>query len=70
MKYIREGSCGAGNDKFKMMTMVEFLKPTLQNYYEILKICFLGTTWTVMLPSGSNLQPHTGVLSVAIVNGL
>ena len=24
---------------------------------------FLGTTWTVILPAGSNLQPHTGVLS-------
>ena len=44
------------------------LKRTLQNYLKILKKCFLGTTWKVMLPAGSNLQIYTGVLPV--VKGL
>ena len=33
---------------------------------EILKKRFLSTTLTVMLPAGSNLQAHTGVLPASI----
>ena len=36
----------------------------LQNYQKILKNCFLSTTRIVMLSTGSNLRPHTGMLPV------
>ena len=36
-----------------------------QNYYKILKKCFLGTTWTVILSTDSNIQSCTVVLPVA-----
>ena len=41
-----------------------------QSFFEgfrIIEKCFLGTGQPVMLPAGSNPQPHTGVLSVAKV---
>ena len=37
---------------------------TLQNSTKSRKKYFPGTTWTVILSAGSNLQPHTAVLSV------
>ena len=37
----------------------------LSVYQEILKKCFFGATWTVLLSAGSNLQPHTDVWPVA-----
>ena len=43
------------------------LKRTLQNYKKISKKCFLITTWTVMLSTGSNVEFHTGVYPVAKV---
>ena len=41
------------------------LKHSLQNYKNILKKWFPGTTWTVILSAVSNVEPHAGVLSVA-----
>ena len=38
-----------------------FASELLDNFQEII----LSTIWTMMLPAGSNIQPHTGVMPVS-----
>ena len=41
------------------------LKRMLQNYWKIMKKYFIGTTWTAMLSTYSNIQSLSDVLPVA-----
>ena len=47
-----------------LQAFILILKHSLRNYKKILKKCFFGTTWRVILSESSNIQPHTGVLPV------
>ena len=46
------------NDETFPQDLLLILKHLLQNYQKILKKCLLSTTWTVMLSTDSNVEPH------------
>ena len=61
------------NEETFLQDFVVILKRTLQNYYKILKKCFLCTAWTVMLSTGTYYHSmvnttYTPSLSVMRVN--
>ena len=45
------------------------LKRPLQNYWKIWNKCFLSTTWTVVLSTGSNIQSPAGHTYTKRTNG-